>query len=74
MHTLGTLIEDGQYKQALREGSVSGLVGSFFNAIGGGSGGNPLEKMADDKKKGSYEVMNRDAGQSHYMLLMTLFF
>lgn len=62
MHTLGTLIEDGAYKQAVKEGDLLGLAGSFFQSVLGASG-NPLEKAADKPQKGSYEVMNRDTGQ-----------
>ena len=61
VHTLGTLIEDGKYKQALKEGNLPGLVGSFFHAVVGDHG-NPLEKGAEGSRKGSYEIMNRDAG------------
>lgn len=64
MHTLGTLIEDGQYKQAIKEGNLSGLVGSFFQSAIGGNG-NPLEKGVGGVHKGSYESMNRDAGALH---------
>ncbi|KAF8238963.1 mitochondrial protein [Tricholoma matsutake] len=59
VHTLGTLIEDGKYKQALKEGNIVGLVGSFFRAVTGDHG-NPLERNADRDRKGSYEVINRD--------------
>lgn len=61
VHTLGTLIEDGKYKQALNEGDLPGLVGSLFQAVTGNHG-NPLEKTAEEDRKGSYEVINRDAG------------
>lgn len=61
VHTLGTLIEDGKYKQALKEGNIVGLVGSFFRAVTGDHG-NPLERNADRDRKGSYEVINRDTG------------
>ncbi|RDB21122.1 MIOREX complex component 2 [Hypsizygus marmoreus] len=60
VHTLGTLIEDSQYKQALKQGNIFGLVNSFCQSLSGDRG-NPLEKTADDSQKGSYEVMNRDA-------------
>jgi hypothetical protein len=61
IHTLGTLIEDGHYKQAIKDGNLPGLVGSFVQAVIGG-GGNPLEKSVSSVQKGSYEGMNRDAG------------
>lgn len=54
VHTLGTLLEDGKYKKALREGDFAALLESFF-----GGGSNPLEKGMGP---GSYEVLNRDAG------------
>jgi hypothetical protein len=61
IHTLGTLIEDGKYKQALKEGNLPGLLGSFFQAVTSDHG-NPLEKTAEGGRRGSYEVINRDAG------------
>jgi hypothetical protein len=51
VHTLGVLLEDGGYKEKVRNGDVLGVLG----ALVGGGGGNPLSE-------GSYEVMNRDAG------------
>ncbi|TFK76379.1 mitochondrial protein [Pluteus cervinus] len=65
VHTLGTLLEgSGEYKKAVREGNILGLLGSFTQVvrrIKGGPGGNPLEKPADGGWKGSYEALNRDA-------------
>jgi hypothetical protein len=60
VHTLGTLLEDGKYKEKMKDGDLLGLVGSF---VGGfiESGGNPLE--SSEERTGSYEVMNRDAGK-----------
>jgi len=56
VHTLGTLIEDSKYKQALKEGDVPGLVGTLFQAVTGN-----LENPLEGDRKGSYEVINRDA-------------
>jgi len=56
VHTLGTLLEDGQYKKALGEGSLGGLLGAFAGGFGGG--GNPLER--GEANKSGYEVINRD--------------
>ncbi|KAF8651486.1 hypothetical protein AX16_004784 [Volvariella volvacea WC 439] len=63
VHTLGTLIEGGEYKQAIRDGNVLGLAGSFLRTIapGIGGGGNPLKRQPIDEERGSYEAMNRDA-------------
>ncbi|KAF9013869.1 mitochondrial protein [Cyathus striatus] len=61
VHTLGTLIEDGKYKRAIQHSDIPGLVGSFFESLGVGGSGNPLQNKTPEEKKGSYEVMNRDA-------------
>lgn len=60
VHTLGTLIEDGNYKNAMKAGDIPGLMSSFITAVQ--SPGNPLKKEVGGEKKGSYEVMNRDTG------------
>jgi hypothetical protein len=61
VHTLGTLIEGGKYKQALKEGDIPKLVGSFFDVLGGSR--NPLKRSSDgEESRGSYEMMNRDVG------------
>ena len=57
MHTLGTLLENVEYKEKIRNGDVLGLLGSLM----GGGGGNPLDAA---RRTSSYEVMNRDAGES----------
>jgi hypothetical protein len=62
VHTLGTLLEDTRYKEKLREGDFLGLVSNFISGIIGHGGGNPLENPAESK--GTYEVMNRDAGKT----------
>ncbi|KAK0197037.1 mitochondrial protein [Armillaria mellea] len=51
VHTLGTLLDDGKYKNAVKEGSLVGLVGSLIGSQ------NPLEK----KTSSGYESLNRDA-------------
>ncbi|KAK0503332.1 hypothetical protein EDD18DRAFT_1422536 [Armillaria luteobubalina] len=51
VHTLGTLLDDGKYKNAVKEGSLVGLVGSLIGSQ------NPLEK----KTGSGYESLNRDA-------------
>jgi uncharacterized protein YbjT (DUF2867 family) len=65
VHTLGTLLEDTKYKQAVREGNLLGLAGSVLNGLTGGSvgGSNPLERGTEEQSRGSYAVMNRDAGE-----------
>ena len=59
VHTLGTLLEDTNYKTALKEGDPLGMLRSFLESVSGG-GGNPLTE--GPKRKGSYESLNRDAG------------
>jgi len=59
VHTLGTLIEDGKYKQAVKQGDLLGLVTSFCESVTGDCG-NPLEKTTYDLQRDSYEVLNRD--------------
>jgi len=60
VHTLGIIIEDSTYKQALKEGNVPRLMGSFFRAMTGNHG-NPLENAAEGARTVSYELINRDA-------------
>ncbi|KAJ3498555.1 hypothetical protein NLJ89_g10206 [Agrocybe chaxingu] len=62
VHTLGILLEDTSYKQALREGNVPRLLGSLFGALTG-DGWNPLKRGVDASggKSMSYETMNRDS-------------
>ncbi|KDQ60943.1 hypothetical protein JAAARDRAFT_55673 [Jaapia argillacea MUCL 33604] len=59
VHTLGTLLEDGAYKAAVRTGDVVGLVGSITRSFGVGGGKSPLGSAASSA--GSYETMNRDS-------------
>jgi hypothetical protein len=55
VHTLGTLLEDGGYKAALKEGDLGSLFARLL-----GAGGNPLE---NNNKSITYEAINRDAGE-----------
>ncbi|KAF8831243.1 hypothetical protein HHX47_DHR1000526 [Lentinula edodes] len=56
VHTLGTLIEDGgKYKQAIREGNVTKMIGSALGSVFGFQ--NPLKGISE----GSYEDINRDS-------------
>ncbi|KAI0273750.1 NAD-P-binding protein [Gloeopeniophorella convolvens] len=55
VHTLGTLLADTSYKNALRRQDLPGAAGSFVRTLAGARG-NPLEEQA-----GGYEELNRDA-------------
>lgn len=57
VHTLGSLLENGSYKNALKNNDIPALLGSLFQTDVGG----PLEQEKDRKKSTSYEVMNRDS-------------
>ncbi|KAI0036355.1 mitochondrial protein [Vararia minispora EC-137] len=57
VHTLGTLLEDTKYKDALRKGDVLGALTSFVRSTLLPGGRNPLEAGAEK----SYERLNRDA-------------
>lgn len=60
VHTLGTLLEDGAYKQAVRTGDFPGLLKSL---AGVGKDSNPLRSGANaQQERGSYETLNRDSG------------
>ena len=61
VHTLGTLIENSSYKQAIKRGDILGLLGNLCDSVAGGHG-NPLERPTGEALKGSYDVMNRDTG------------
>jgi hypothetical protein len=56
VHTMGTLLEGGGYKAAIKEGNLGALLRSYLTS----GGGNPLEK---DTRRDSYEAINRDAGE-----------
>lgn len=62
VHTLGILLEDSGYKQAVREGNVLGIVRALGNGLAGSGSGNPL-KTTEERRAG-YEGMNRDSGES----------
>lgn len=60
VHTLGTLLEDGAYKQAVRTGDLPGLLKSL---AGVGKDSNPLRRDASALEgRGTYEALNRDSG------------
>jgi hypothetical protein len=59
VHTLGTLLENNSYKQAVREGNIPTLMCGIFQTFVGDSG-NPLKKKTTSS---GYEVMNRDSGK-----------
>ncbi|PPQ72588.1 hypothetical protein CVT26_003691, partial [Gymnopilus dilepis] len=59
VHTLGTLIEDSSYKDAIRQGNIPALASSFFKAATGDTG-NPLAKNDSTNRK-TYNALNRDA-------------
>lgn len=63
VHTLGTLLEDGEYKQAIRTGNAPALLKSI---LGGGADSNPLRRggVGTAEDRGSYESLNRDSGKS----------
>ena len=72
VHTIGTLLENTQYKAALRDGNIPGLIGSLSSdLLGSSTSGNPLEAIRD--KKGTYELLNRDSGTSHNTFLSYLY-
>lgn len=61
VHTLGTLIENSDYKQAIKQGDILGLLGSVRDSIIGNHG-NPLERPTVETLRGSYDALNRDSG------------
>lgn len=60
VHTVGTLLETAQYKEAVRDGDVGGLAKTVFGALAGGDGSNPLKRGSSHPA--SYETLNRDTG------------
>lgn len=56
VHTLGTLLADTKYKEALRKQDLAGAAASFLQSLTG-AGRNPLEGSPD-----GYERLNRDSG------------
>jgi len=55
VHTLGTLLPDTKYKDALLKQDLAGAAASFLQRLTGG-GRNPLEESPD-----GYERLNRDS-------------
>lgn len=55
VHTLGTLLENSSYKQAIRQSDAASLASTFARLL---KGENPLAKGAE----GSYERINKDSG------------
>jgi len=55
VHTIGTLLADSKYKDALRRQDLAGAVNSFLTGLTG-PGRNPLEERPND-----YERLNRDS-------------
>lgn len=55
VHTLGTLLADTKYKDALRQQDLTGAAASFLQGLTG-AGRNPLEESPD-----GYERLNRDS-------------
>lgn len=56
VHTLGTLLPDTKYKDALRKQDLAGAAASFLQSLTG-AGRNPLEKSPN-----GYERLNKDSG------------
>ena len=56
VHTLGTLLADTKYKDALRNQDLAGAAQSFLQSLTG-AGRNPLEE-----RPSGYETLNRDSG------------
>lgn len=56
VHTLGTLLPDTKYKDALRRQDLAGAAASIFQSLTN-AGGNPLEEH-----RNAYETLNKDAG------------
>ncbi|KAH9005274.1 mitochondrial protein [Lactarius hatsudake] len=55
VHTLGTLLADTNYKDALRRQDLASAAGSIFRSLTS-AGGNPLEEHQN-----AYETLNRDS-------------
>ncbi|KAH9063324.1 mitochondrial protein [Lactarius vividus] len=55
VHTLGTLLADTSYKDALRRQDLASAAGSIFRSLTGASG-NPFEEH-----RNAYETLNRDS-------------
>lgn len=61
VHSLGILLEDAGYKQAVRDGNIFGVARAVGSSLFGGAG--PLR--GKEAVRRGYEGMNRDSGMSH---------
>jgi len=64
VHTLGILIEDGDYKQAMQNSNIPQLLSSLCRSITRDSG-NPLKNGVppeSSEARLTYGAMNRDSG------------
>lgn len=60
VHTIGTLLEGGEYKQSIKGGNPVEVAGTTLKGVLNGlNGSNPLKRG----EEGSYERVNRDSGQ-----------
>lgn len=57
VHTLGTLLADTKYKDALRKQDLAGAAQSVLQSLTGAGRRNPLEERPN-----AYETLNRDSG------------
>lgn len=72
VHTLGILLEDGEYKQAVRDANIPQLLSSLFRTVTGDTG-NPLRKgSAPGGDRMTYESMNKKAGSDLRVLCSLL--
>jgi nucleoside-diphosphate-sugar epimerase len=61
VHTLGILLEDGEYKQAVRDANIPQLLSSLFWSVTGDTG-NPLRRGSSaGSDRTTYESMNKKA-------------
>jgi hypothetical protein len=60
VHSLGILLEDAGYKQAIKDGNVFGVA----KAIGSSLFGGPPPLRGKEEMRRGYEGMNRDSGRS----------
>lgn len=68
VHTLGILLEDNEYKQAVRDANIPQLLSSLFRSVTRDTG-NPLRKgLSAEGKSMTYESMNTKAGPNSRVL------
>ena len=60
VHSLGILLEDAVYKQAIREGNMFGVAKALGSSLFGG----PAPLRGKEEMRRGYEGMNRDSGRS----------